>query len=159
MSNYEILKSKSINELIKSLPDDAAQMKIHVCGSSDTLALIRKLIAACVQHLSLKPAELNDIKLAATEACTNVIKHAYKFNEKMCFDIQIATSSEVFLIEVLYHDPDFVPEKIPEPDLKQVKEGGLGVFIIKSIMDRVKYDTSCEKGSVKLQMIKLLTKK
>ncbi len=145
-----------IRQLIEELPADATYMKMHVRGSSETLALIRRIIAACVQHLGLGPALLNDIKLATTEACTNVIKHAYKFNKTLSFDLEITTSEEVFLVEVFYHDPGFIPADIPVPNLSEIKEGGLGVFIIRNIMDHVDYITDKESGRVRLQMVKIL---
>lgn len=145
---------KRIKNLIDQMPANATQMKMHVQGSSETLSLIRRVIAACVQHLDLSAALLNDIKLATTEACTNVIKHAYRFDDSMSFDLQIKTSEQVFVVEVFYEDPSFVPENIPVPDLKEIKEGGLGVFIIRNIMDHVDYQTDGSK--VRLLMVKVL---
>jgi len=145
---------KSIKNLIDQMPANATHMKMHVQGSSETLSLIRRVIAACVQHLDLSAALLNDIKLATTEACTNVIKHAYRFDDSMSFDLQIKTSEQVFVVEVFYEDPSFVPENIPVPNLKEIKEGGLGVFIIRNIMDHVDYQTDGAK--VRLLMVKVL---
>lgn len=150
---------KRIQKMIDQMPPDSTQMRMLVKGSSETLALIRRVIVACVQHLNLDAPLLNDIKLATTEACTNVIKHAYKFNESLSFELEIKTSSEIFVVEVFYQDPDFVPEKIPVPNLKEIKEGGLGVYIIRNIMDHVNYITDAGSGRVRLQMVKLLNSK
>ena len=65
---------------IKHLPEDALFIKLRLNGNSDTLSLVRKIIDAAVDHLSLSVALLNDLKLATTEACTNIIRHAYKFD-------------------------------------------------------------------------------
>ncbi len=138
------------------MPANSTQMKMHVQGSSETLSLIRRVLAACVQHLNLSAALLNDIKLATTEACTNVIKHAYNFDDSMSFDLEIKTSEEILVVEVFYEDPEFVPENIPIPNLKEIKEGGLGVFIIRNIMDHVDYQTEGSSGRVRLQMVKIL---
>jgi len=159
VSERKVCLHNDIQMLINQMPATSTQMKMHVRGSSETLALIRRVIVACVQHLNLGPSLLNDIKLATTEACTNVIKHAYKFNDAMSFDLEIKTSEAVFVVEVFYEDPDFVPEKIPVPNLKEIKEGGLGVFIIRSIMDHVNYITDSRSGHVRLQMVKLLNSK
>lgn len=145
-----------IKNLLERMPANSTHLKMQVQGSSETLSLIRRVIVASVQHLRLSAAILNDIKLATTEACTNVIKHAYKFNEAMSFDLEIRTSLDVFVVEVFYEDPEFVPDKIPVPDLKEIKEGGLGVFIIRSIMDHVDYQTDQQSGKVKLLMVKIL---
>jgi serine/threonine-protein kinase RsbW len=145
-----------IKKLLESMPANSTHLRMQVQGSSETLALIRRVIAACVQNLKLSAAVLNDIKLATTEACTNVIKHAYNFDDSMSFDLEIKTSNEVFVVEVFYEDPGFVPDNIPLPDLKEIKEGGLGVFIIRNIMDHVDYQTDQQTGKVKLQMVKIL---
>jgi anti-sigma regulatory factor (Ser/Thr protein kinase) len=42
------------------------------------------------------------------------------------------------------------------PDFKEIKEGGLGVFIIRNIMDHVDYQTDQQTGKVKLLMVKIL---
>lgn len=145
-----------IKKLLENLPASSTHLKMQVQGSSETLSLIRRVIVASVQHLELRKEILNDIKLATTEACTNVIKHAYKFDESMAFELEIRTSHEVFAIEVFYEDPGFVPENIPVPDLNEIKEGGLGVFIIRNIMDHVDYQTDPQTGKVRLLMVKTL---
>ena len=149
------MNSKELDNLIKSMPETSTQVSMCLNGCPDILALIRRIIASCLDNLNLKPALLNDIKLATTEACTNVIKHAYKFDEKKTFDLRIKVSDKLILIEVTYDDPEFIPEAIPTPNLKEIKEGGLGVFIIRNIMDGTKYNTNANSGKVVLQMIKL----
>jgi len=147
---------KRIKQMLDNLPANSTHLKMQVQGSSETLSLIRRVIAASVQHLKLDNAILNDIKLATTEACTNVIKHAYKFDDSMAFELEIKTSQRVFAVEVFYEDPGFSPENIPVPDLNEIKEGGLGVFIIRNIMDHVDYQTDQQTGKVKLLMVKIL---
>ena len=104
----------------------------------------------------MNAALLNDLKLATTEACTNVIRHAYKFDALKYYDVEMRVTDRFLMIELLYSDPGFEPDKIPVPDLKKMNEGGLGVFIIKNIMDYVKYTTNPENGNVSLKMVKLL---
>lgn len=142
--------------MIKHLPKNVASVSLRLNGNSDTLALVRKVIDAAVNHLSMTASLLNDLKLATTEACTNVIRHAYKFNPEKQYDVVFKITNDMLFIELNYVDPGFDPEKIPVPDLKKMNEGGLGVFIIKNIMDYVKYTTNADSGKVSLQMVKLL---
>ena len=53
--------SKDIEYMIKHLPEDATYIKLRLNGNSDTLALVRKIIDASVNHLSLNAALLNDL--------------------------------------------------------------------------------------------------
>ena len=149
---------KDIEYRIKHLPEDALFIKLRLNGNSDTLSLVRKIIDAAVDHLSLSVALLNDLKLATTEACTNIIRHAYKFDALKYYDVEIKIGDNLLMVELLYTDPTFEPDKIPVPDLKKMNEGGLGVYIIRNIMDYVKYTTDSESGNVSLRMVKLLDK-
>ena len=117
---------------------------------------MNKEIEYMLKHL---PEDATYIKLrlnATTEACTNIIRHAYKFDSLKYYDVEIKICDELLLIELLYCDPGFDPDKIPVPDLNKMNEGGLGVYIIKNIMDYVKYTTNPENGNVSLKMVKLL---
>lgn len=148
--------TNDIEYMIKHLPKNTASVNLRLNGNSDTLALVRKVIDASVNHLSMTAALLNDLKLATTEACTNVIRHAYKFDPKKQYELEFKITNDLLFIELNYNDPGFDPDKIPVPDLKKMNEGGLGVFIIKNIMDYVKYTTDPETGNVSLKMVKLL---
>lgn len=141
---------------IKHLPKDAVLVKMRLNGNTDTLALVRRVIAASVKHIPLSASLLNDIVMATTEACTNVIKHAYHFDENKYFELELKVTNELFVVEVEYFDKGFDPEKIPVPNLAEPREGGLGVFIIKQIMDFVKYKVNPEDGAVLLTMVKQL---
>lgn len=148
--------SKDIEYIIKHLPADTACVSLRLNGDSENLALVRRVIDATLNHLSISAALLNDLKLATTEACTNVIRHAYKFDKTRNYDVEFKITNELLSVELLYCDPGFDPQKIPAPDLTKMNEGGLGVFIIRNTMDYVKYTTNPENGNVSLRMVKLL---
>lgn len=147
---------QKIEKIVEEMPANATCIKMHLRSSSGTLALIRRVIVACVQHLGLTSTTLEGVKLATTEACTNIIKHAYKFDETKSFDMELKSSCNVFVIELLYSDPGFEPCNIPIRNLKEVREGGYGVFLMQNIMDYVNYATDTKTGEVRLQMVKIL---
>ncbi|NLM16444.1 MAG: ATP-binding protein [Candidatus Riflebacteria bacterium] len=146
-----------IEQILESMPESATQTRVHIKGGSGSLVLIRKILYAGMRHLTLEPSVINDIKLATTEACTNVVKHAYKFDPEKYFILDLKTSPEYLIIEVEYKDPEFDPSTIPVRDLTEIREGGFGVFIIKNIMDHVRYLTDKNTGVVRLQMVKNLS--
>lgn len=146
---------QEIEQLIKRQTDVEAKVKMRMSSSSGNLALIRKVIVASVKHLNLAKETIEGLKLAVTEACTNVIRHAHKYDDSKSFDIEIRGCEKAFIIEILYNDPGFDPSKIPVRDLSEVREGGYGVFLMHSIMDYVNYITDSKTGDVRLQMVKL----
>jgi len=83
-----------------------------------------------------------DIQLAVEEAITNVINHGYK---KTGGEIIISSKISPERIEVQIMDtaPQFNPLSVPEPDLDSTIDdrnvGGLGIFLIRQVMDEVSY--------------------
>ena len=98
--------------------------------------------------------EIGKIILAVDEATTNVIKHAYKY----AVDKQIKIKSEFkngkFSIIIIDQGDHFDPERVPLPDLKeyhkQKRVGGLGMFLMRKLMDDVKYEYLANQNKVTL---------
>jgi|tagenome__1003787_1003787.scaffolds.fasta_scaffold19163583_1 serine/threonine-protein kinase RsbW len=63
--------------MINSPEADGAVFAIRLDARADHLMLVRQAIEGAVEPLGAGPALINDIKLAVTEACSNVVKYAY----------------------------------------------------------------------------------
>ena len=100
----------------------------------------------------------NKIILATDEACTNIIEHAYNNfpNEKIV--IKIKTINNKFSITITDTGHHFDPGLIEEPNIeksqKMKKGGGLGIFLMKKLMDEVMY--KAKKNGNELVLIKYL---
>jgi serine/threonine-protein kinase RsbW len=86
--------------------------------------------------------EILDTQLAVEEAITNVIVHGYRrTGEPISITCQIHHNR----VEVRITDaaPRFDPFTVPEPELEESVEdrsiGGLGVYLIRRVMDEVSY--------------------
>ncbi len=101
------------------------------------------------------------IILAVDEACTNIIKHAYKYSPNGNIIISIKFADPKFEISITDEGNHFNPASIPEPDIKefykQKKVGGLGMYLIKKLMDEVQYSTLTENKN-QVILIKYLTR-
>ncbi len=136
------------------VPEKATLVDLEVSGNPKCLALIRRVIMVCATPSDFSSSFLNDIKLAVTEACTNVIKHAFKYDQSKRFGIAIKMTATSIEIRIIYRDENFNPLEIPVPDLGQIKEGGLGVFIMRNIMDDVSYSVDEETKTISLLLTK-----
>jgi len=145
-----------VKHVIAAAPDKTTLVDLELSGNPRCLALVRRLLEASAHSLPLGQTLLNDIKIAVTEACTNVIKHAFKYDASRRFGVSLRISPARYQINVVYEDAGFDPAAIPLPDLNNVREGGLGVYIIRNIMDDVVYSTDPPTGTVTLSMVKLL---
>ncbi|HNV68707.1 MAG TPA: ATP-binding protein [Candidatus Ozemobacteraceae bacterium] len=137
-------------------PAQAVTVQLQLTGNPKCLGLVRRVLSASIGQFRLPSGVLNDLKLAVTEACTNVIRHSFKYDFHRQFSLTLEFTSSVLRIRIIYEDRTFEPEKIPLPDLTSAPEGGLGVFIIRKIMDNVRYATNRETGEITLTMEKFI---
>ena len=102
------------------------------------------------------PEEILDTQLAVEEVITNIILHGY---EETGGEIQISCTITPGRIGILVTDsaPPFNPLSIPKPDLEEDMEdrkiGGLGVYLLRQVMDEISY--RYENGMNILTMIKM----
>jgi len=116
---------------------------ISISSTTDNLSIVRGFIETVAKEAGFDDSVTSKIILAVDEACTNVIKHAYKFNEQGEINIDANFSGDMLQIILTDNGVNFDSDKIPEPDIKKYhqnkKSGGLGMFLMKKLMDDVKY--------------------
>lgn len=101
-----------------------------------------------------------NVSLALDEVLTNIILHGYSDNSM--HDINISLEFEQDMIKVIIDDDarKFDPRITPPPDIESPLEtrpvGGLGVYLVKQLMDSVEYERS--NGRNHLILLKFLSK-
>jgi sigma-B regulation protein RsbU (phosphoserine phosphatase) len=115
--------------------------KITVDAKLECLDEIFNFISAELTKTNYTPGVKNEIKIAAEEIFSNIINYAYN-KEGGKINISISTENEI-TIKFEDNGRPFNPLEQKAPDLnKPVKEreiGGLGIYIVKQIMDKVEY--------------------
>jgi serine/threonine-protein kinase RsbW len=94
------------------------------------------------------------LNMVLTEAMANAIKYAYAGDPQTMVHICISISADEILIKVFDNGQGFDINAIPAPNFEQLEDRGRGIYIIKSLMDRVSYRKH-GKGNV-LEMAKKL---
>lgn len=121
------------------------EKELVVKSTTDNLAQIREFTKSAALESGFSDDVIGKIILAVDEACTNIIKHAYKYSSEGDIYISIKFDASKFSISITDEGNHFDPNKIPEPDLreyyKQKRIGGLGMYLMKKMMDEVKYST------------------
>ena len=95
--------------------------------------------------------EVEDIKVAVSEACTNAIKHSS--DEKFYVTFELLENG--LTIEIEDKGTGYDMDCIAEPDLSNPKENGLGLFIIRTLMDEVSTTSKNNQGTI-VKMTKYL---
>ena len=115
--------------------------------SSSEYVLLARLVVSCVGQLAeFEPEDVYDLKLAVTEAATNVIRHAAVGS----FQIEYRVLPRVVEITVADEGGGFDVEKLTgNPD----EHGGFGIAVIRSLVDEVILDSTAG-GGTRLTMIR-----
>lgn len=93
--------------------------------------------------VGVNPEILPDIQLAVDEAVTNIIRHGYA-GKPGTIKISCSVDGGVVRTEIRDSAPPFNPLTIPDPDLTADLAdrvvGGMGIFLIRKVMDAVTYE-------------------
>lgn len=127
---------------------------MDVTASTQNLSSVREFVACHAREHGFGEQDTEEIRLAVDEAMTNVIKHAYGYDESKKILISVGSDSSGFWVAIQdnghafdlssYSTPD-VPERI-----KQRRKGGVGVYLIRRLMDQVEYSTRNEHNEIKM---------
>lgn len=122
------------------------------------LSVVRLAVAGAASRAGLGIAEIDDVKVATSEACTNAIEHAYPQAENgACLTIRIRMTSKAgeLRLEVEDEGGGFDPKRLPKVDLERrlQEEGGLGIYLMRQLMDEVKIESAPGSGT-KITMVK-----
>jgi serine/threonine-protein kinase RsbW len=109
---------------------------------SELARLATAFTAFATQHAV--PADaLNALQLSLEEVVTNVITHGYQKSGSKMVQVRLTARPGEFIAEVEDEAPAFDPLARAVPDLAQPLEdrpiGGLGVHLVKNLMDTVTY--------------------
>jgi len=112
------------------------RLKMNVPGCPEYVGTVRIAIAHAASRVGFDIEAIEDIKVAVSEACNNIICHAHDdpdFNYEVHMDLE---DSKVTIL-IKDNGSGFGLENYIEPDPQEAKGNGLGIFIIKALMDEV----------------------
>ena len=113
---------------------------------------IREFVGNIARAGGFGAKDVYNIQLAADEAASNIIEHAYEGVSDGVLELSCGVSGNIITIILVDHGESFDPATIPLPDLKadlsERKIGGLGIFLMRKLMDEVRYETKPNKGNI-----------
>ncbi|KJF26391.1 ATP-binding protein [Clostridium aceticum] len=121
-------------------------IKLSVPNKPEYVGIIRLTTSGIANRMGFDIEEIEDIKVAISEACTNAITHGICQEEN--FNVDFYTDEEKLVISVYDNGKGCLSDNIKIPNMEELKEGGLGIFIIKSLMDDVEISSNSGKGTL-----------
>jgi len=134
------------------------KLQITLAAEVESLAVIRDFVERACQAANVDDEACYDIKLAADEACTNIIEHGYAGLEPGSIILSIQYGPRQMVVRLIDFGHPFEPGEPPTPDAQTSLEngelGGFGLYFIYRSMDSVTYEPAI--GGNTLTMIKKL---
>ena len=113
---------------------------------------IREFVGDIARDGGFGAKDVYNIQLATDEAASNIIEHAYEGVSDGILELSCGMLDDTIKIVLTDHGEPFDPGSIPMPDLKadlsERKIGGLGIFLMRKLMDEVRYEVKPNKNNV-----------
>lgn len=143
------------------MPSFERTFSMRVPSSTENLALIRDFVSGIGAQVGFDEHDAARLALAVDEACANVIEHAYQLDATHEVTVRVVVDDEEIRFDIIDtgrgFDPSQAGELQVEELIRQRKSGGLGLRLIRTIMDDVQYRiVPGEKNE--LRMVKKLRK-
>src|SRR5512132_3558810 len=130
---------------------------IRFAAQFEYLDEIREFVGDIARQGGFGEKDVYNIQLATDEAASNIIEHAYEGVSNGVLDLSCGMKGDVITIILVDYGEPYDPSVIPIPDIKadlsERKIGGLGIFLMRKLMDEVHYEPRKDKSNV-LTMIK-----
>ncbi len=140
-------------------PDDAGEViELEIPARAEFVALARLVVSALASSDSnLADERIDDLKLAVSEACTNAIEahDAAGSDERVLVRCIAGEDALEIRVEDRGHgfDPGGLPDHPPVTDPDRLKfERGLGIPLIRALVDEVEFRPTGKGTSVRLVM-------
>ena len=117
-----------------------------------TLPTVRHLCKFALTEIGVIESLIADVELAVTEACANVIEHT---TVEDVYEVRIGISPQACEIRVIDTGRGFDFEDYGLRDADADDEGGRGIQLMRSLVDRIGFSSAPEKGTM-VHLVKAL---
>ena len=130
---------------------------LHLTAATrpEGLEQIRKLVKKSAGIIRLQENVTASLILAVDEVFSNIIRHGYKKDLNRQIELSIVLENKNFQIEIIDDGVSFDLSAAQPKNPNDLQPGGLGIYIIKQVMDEIKYSTD-DSGRNKTTLIKFV---
>ncbi len=110
-------------------------LKFSVPGKPEYVSMVRMAVSCIANNAGFDMEAIEDIKVAVSEACTNALCHGTQ--GPGIYEVACELEAGRICISVKDQAGGYDVDSYRAPELDCPREGGLGLFIIKALMDEV----------------------
>jgi serine/threonine-protein kinase RsbW len=126
-------------------------VRLELPRDAVTIPILRKLCGGSLEVVGAEDSVIDDVTLALTEACANVLKHVQSGD---VYEVLVGFDERRAFVDVIDHGAGFDAEQVqhPGPD----DESGRGLQLMTALMDSVHFDSASGSGTT-VHLEKVLT--
>lgn len=121
----------------------------------ENLKGVRDFIRNALKVHGVPDLQISELVLALDEMCSNLMIHSHQCNPEELFEINIILEKgDLVVFEIIDDNNTFDINQFAEPELGNLvhekRKGGLGIRLVKSIMDKIEYQNRNGKNVCRL---------
>lgn len=123
------------------------RIDLEICLPRDalTLPVVRHITVCALDELGVASSDVDDVALALSEACTNVVRHSEADDE---YEVHLVVTDQVCEITVVDTGRGFDSSVFAQGMAPGSAEQGRGLAILAALVDRVNFESRPEAGTV-----------
>ncbi|MHC4832544.1 MAG: ATP-binding protein [Planctomycetota bacterium] len=133
-------------------PEGPPEIQLCILSQPRLLGAVRSMLESFADRIGFCGRGCGELMLAVDEALTNIIRHGYDHAPDCRIWLSLRaleTPRRGIRVEIEDHQQGFDPERLPERDLDEVRPGGLGVHLMRSVTHLCRHEAR-EQGGMRL---------
>ncbi len=116
---------------------------------------VREYVQARLRALQVPEADHNLMVVAVDEICANLIIHSNKNDARQSLEVSVEhCANDMLTFEIIDRGIAFDPESYLEPTVHEIvkrrKKGGIGILLVRRIMDKIEYERQADRNVCRL---------
>ncbi len=130
------------------------KQKLRLYCNTDQLVNLRQFLDLELKETKLTEIDSLQVILAVEEVCANLIIHSHDCNPTEFIELDVLRKNGTIIFEIKDYGRGFNIIEYQEPDIDQVlktkRKGGLGIMLVKKIMDKIEFESNGTKNTCRL---------
>ncbi|HEV7937693.1 MAG TPA: ATP-binding protein [Solirubrobacteraceae bacterium] len=124
------------------MADSPPNVRLNLANTPENVVLVREMLSGVGEAVELSPSDLNDVRTAVTEACNNVVLHAYE-GDPGPLEIELYLAGQSLGVLVRDHGIGLSAESMS----LETDAGGIGLHVIQTLTQTVEFAAGEERGT------------
>jgi serine/threonine-protein kinase RsbW len=128
------------------MAEPAPNVRLNIASTAENVVLVREMLTGVADTVSLDESCLNDIRMAVTEACNNVVLHAYGRGQGP-LEVELCIAEDAIWVLVRDHGHGIHAQR----DFSHASTDGIGLHVIRTLADKIEFK-DVARGGTEVQM-------